>query len=61
MLSAGVVARADSNDLVLSRFGKLINGGTSTAFVAGQNLEFRAMASELGVAHPVRHHRLWRL
>ena len=49
MLSAGVVARADSNDLVLSRFGKLINGGTSTAFVAGQNLEFRAMASELGV------------
>jgi hypothetical protein len=37
-------AHADSNDLVLSRLGELSGGG-----VVGSNLNFRALASELGV------------
>src|SRR5689334_1299025 len=42
-------AAADSNDLVLSRLGtRIMTGGTVTSIV-GQNLEFRALASQLGV------------
>lgn len=43
-------ARADSNDLVLSRLGTRITNSTGTLTnVIGQNLEFRSLASQMGV------------
>ena len=44
------LAAADSNDLILSRLGTRItnNAGTLTN-VVGQNLEFRSLASQMGV------------
>lgn len=49
-LGAPGLAAADGNDLVLSRLGTRItdNMGTLTG-VVGQNLEFRSLASQLGV------------
>jgi len=49
-LLAPSMAAADGNDLVLSRLGTRItdNMGTLTQ-VIGQNLEFRALASQMGV------------
>jgi hypothetical protein len=44
-------AAADPNDLVLSRLAtRITNSDGSVASVVGQNLEFRALASQLGVA-----------
>ncbi len=44
-------AAADDNDLVLGRLGTpLTNGQGAVIGVVGQNLEFRSLASELGVA-----------
>jgi len=43
-------ARADANDIVLSRLGTIIVDGTGNPIdVVGNNLEFRSMVSELGV------------
>ncbi|MCP4444007.1 MAG: hypothetical protein GY811_01515 [Myxococcales bacterium] len=42
------VAHADSNDLVLSRLGT-INGTSNGTSVVGSNINFRSLASELGV------------
>ncbi len=44
LVASADVALADKNDLVLSRLGR-INGAT----VVGSNVDFRALASELGV------------
>ena len=44
LASQAAPAQADANDLVLSRLGQ-ISGGS----VVGSNLQFRALASELGV------------
>ena len=43
------IAAADSNDLVLARLATKVTAGGTTSYVA-QNLEFRALASQLGVA-----------
>ena len=49
-LASPTPALADSsNDLVLSRFGVQIPSGNDFKTV-GQNLEFRSLVSELGVA-----------
>jgi hypothetical protein len=50
LLAASAPAVADDNDLVLARLGTRItdNAGNLTGVVA-QNLEFRALASQLGV------------
>lgn len=43
-------ARADSNDIVLSRLGHAVDDGMgNTIDVVGNNQQFRSMASELGV------------
>jgi hypothetical protein len=43
-------AAADPNDLVLSRLAtRLVNASGQSSGVVGQNLEFRALASQLGV------------
>ena len=42
-------ASAGDNDLVLGRLGTVIDDGTTPRTV-GQNLEFRSLVSELGVA-----------
>lgn len=48
-LAAGQ-ARADDNDLVMSRLGTVEQDGTGAAVdVVGQNQDFRSLASELGV------------
>ena len=48
--SSGGVAHAGDNDLVLNRLTLVQNDGTGTPVsVVGQNLEFRALVSELGV------------
>lgn len=50
-LLAPAAAFADANDLVLSRLGTRITDGTGNLVnVIGHNLEFRALASQLGVA-----------
>jgi hypothetical protein len=49
LLSAGT-AVADDNDLVLSRLGtRITDGSGNLTGVVAQNLEFRALASQLGV------------
>lgn len=49
-LLAPAAASADDNDLVLSRLGtRVMNGNGDLTNVIGQNLEFRALASQLGV------------
>lgn len=48
--SSGRPAAADSNDLVMSRLATRITDDTGRVLaVVGQNLEFRALASQLGV------------
>src|SRR3954454_20159098 len=43
-------AAADGNDLVLSRLGtRIMNASSDLDAVVGQNLELRALASQLGV------------
>jgi hypothetical protein len=50
-LLAPAAASADDNDLVLSRLGtRIMNGNGELTNVIGQNLEFRALASQMGVA-----------
>ncbi|HEX5058424.1 MAG TPA: hypothetical protein VFV99_03645 [Kofleriaceae bacterium] len=49
-LSLGSAAYADKNDLVLDRLSTRITDGSGNLMsVVGQNLEFRSLASELGV------------
>jgi len=49
-LLAPAAALADDNDLVLSRLGTRIpDGSGNLTNVVGQNLEFRALASQMGV------------
>ncbi len=43
-------AVAGDNDLVLGRLGLVVDQGSTTAHTVGQNLEFRSLVSELGVA-----------
>ncbi|HEY0193800.1 MAG TPA: hypothetical protein VGC42_21940 [Kofleriaceae bacterium] len=43
-------AAADSNDLVLARLATKVTAGDGSTTYVGQNLEFRALASQLGVA-----------
>jgi hypothetical protein len=47
--SAGTASAGD-NDLVLSRLGKVQMNGVNPIAVVGQNLEYRSLVSELGVA-----------
>src|SRR5690242_3457857 len=50
VISAAAPAHAGDNDIVLARLGKVRNDATGTPnVVVGQNLEFRALVSELGV------------
>jgi hypothetical protein len=42
-------ARAGDNDIVLARLGKINSGPGGAMTVIGQNLEFRALVSELGI------------
>lgn len=47
---APATAAADANDVIISRLAtKIMNGNGQLTNVVGQNLEFRALASELGV------------
>jgi hypothetical protein len=48
-LATSRVAAADSNDLVLNRLTTRMTDGNGMLTVVPQNLEFRALASELGV------------
>lgn len=49
-LAAPRLAAADSNDLILSRLGtRITNTSGALTNVVGQNLEFRSLASQLGV------------
>src|SRR5689334_2834765 len=43
-------AAADSNDLIMSRLATRLNDGGRVLTVIAQNLEFRALSSQLGVA-----------
>jgi hypothetical protein len=47
--AAAVPARADANDLVMSRLSLKLDQGAAGTFYIPQNAEFRALASELGV------------
>lgn len=50
VLTSAGAASADSNDLVLSRLGtRVMNASGGIDAVIGENLEFRALASQLGV------------
>jgi hypothetical protein len=50
LLGAGAPAAADPNDLVLSRLTtRMTDANGNVTSVVGQNLEFRALASQLGV------------
>ncbi len=50
VLSSTSVAAADPNDLVLSRLGtRIMNSAGQVDQVVGENLELRALASQLGV------------
>jgi hypothetical protein len=42
-------AQAGDNDIVLARLGKVTTSGGVPSAVIGQNLEFRALVSELGI------------
>jgi hypothetical protein len=44
------VAAAGDNDLILGRLAVIVDPGGPTAHTVGQNLEFRSLVSELGVA-----------
>ena len=44
------VASAGDNDVVLGRLGNILEEGGTPTRTVGQNLEFRALVSELGVA-----------
>ncbi|MFN0250552.1 MAG: hypothetical protein ACKV2T_26975 [Kofleriaceae bacterium] len=49
-LFAPAAASADANDIIISRLAtKIMNGSGQLTNVVGQNLEFRALASQLGV------------
>ncbi len=51
VLCTAAPARAGDDDLVLNRLGRIVtDGGGNPIGVVGQNLEFRSMISELGVA-----------
>src|ERR1043165_6371705 len=43
-------AAADSNDLIMSRLATRFSDGGGVLTVIAQNLEFRALSSQLGVA-----------
>ncbi|HTJ44776.1 MAG TPA: hypothetical protein VL463_21870 [Kofleriaceae bacterium] len=47
-------ARAGDNDIVLARLGKINSGPGGAMTVIGQNLEFRALVSELGIVFAPR-------
>src|SRR4051812_27788050 len=50
LVAGAGAARADSNDLVLARLGtRVMDGSGQLTAVVGQNLEFRELASQLGV------------
>jgi hypothetical protein len=50
LAGTGAPAAADSNDLVLGRLAtRMTDGSGNLTGVVGQNLEFRALASQLGV------------
>ncbi len=50
LIARGAVAEAGDNDLILTRLSEIQTDGTGTpTSVVGQNLEFRALVSELGV------------
>lgn len=51
VLGVSAPALAGDDDLVLNRYGRIITDGNGNPIgVVGQNLEFRSMISELGVA-----------
>jgi len=49
IVGAATPAKADSNDLVLSRLGTRLTAADGTVTYVGQSLEFRSLASQLGV------------